>query len=217
MNLRKFLVVVLLGLGCAMSAHAQVGVYGEYLASRLSGIKCFDPQGQCSSANGAVNPAGVLGGVYYDFRKVGPVRLGFDFRGGYQKSNKSAVSSAGGENVTRDSTALFGVRGSFHTKYSWVKPYAQVSAGYTRSNATEPCTLVSTGLPNGALCTTVPYDNFVQYEAFGGLDLKILPIADLRAVELGLGNMNRIGNGQAGTTSSVLVRSIGVGIVFHMP
>jgi hypothetical protein len=217
MNWKKCLVVVLLGLGCAVAARAQAGVYLEYSAEKLSGIHCFDPQGQCSSAGGVVNPAGVLGGAYYDFKKVGPVLLGLDFRGGYQKSNKSAVSSQGGNNATRSTSALFGVRGSVKTPITWLKPYAQVSAGYARSDATEPCTLVSTGLPSGAVCTGIPYDNFIQYEAFTGVNVKLLSFFDLRAVELGIGNMNRVGGGQTGSTSSVLVRSIGVGLVFHMP
>ncbi len=211
--------MVLLGLGCAVAARAQAGAYIEYSAEKLSGIKCFDPQGQCSSAGGVVNPTGVLGGAYYDFKKAGPVLLGLDFRGGYQKSNKSAVTSQGGNNATRSTSALIGVRGSVKTPIPWLKPYAQVSAGYARSDATEPqsCAQAVSGFPNTTLCTSAPYDNFIQYEAFTGLNVRLLSFFDLRAVELGLGNMNRVGGGQTGTTSSVLVRSIGVGLVFHMP
>jgi hypothetical protein len=201
MNFRKCVAVILFGLGSALAAHAQVGVYGEYSADKLSGVTCFDPQGECSSKNGVVNPSGLMGGAYYDFKTFGPVRFGIDARGGVARSNKSAVTAAGGKDTTTENYFLAGVRGTFHTKYSFLKPYLQASAGFARSNATEP--------------TITTYDSFVKYEGFGGVDIKILPMLDLRAVELGIGNMDRVGSGTGG--SSLLVRSIGVGIVLHLP
>src|SRR5665213_3005943 len=145
MRFCKSLAVVLLGLGCAVAAQAQAGVYVGYTATRLSGMTCFDPQGQCSSSGGKVNPAGIQVGAYYDFRTIGPVRLGIDVRGGTQHSNKSGTSSAGGNDATGYDNVLLGLKGSFHTHYSWLSPYAQVSAGYARSNATEPFGAISPG------------------------------------------------------------------------
>jgi hypothetical protein len=206
----------LLGLGCAAAAHAQAGVYVGYQATQLSGITCFAVAPVvCSSTGGKVNPAGVQAGVYYDFRNIGPMRLGLDFRGGTMHSNKSATSSAGGGDTTVLDNALLGVRGSFHTPISWLSPYVQVSAGYARSNAT---------LPFGeSLTTTTPLprteDNFVMYEGFAGLTIHIFPMIDLRPVELGIGNMNRIGNSGASLDgqSSIGVKSIGASVVFHLP
>jgi hypothetical protein len=66
------------------------------------------------------------------------MRLGVDFRGGTMHSNKSATSSAGGNDATVLDNALLGVRGSFHTPISWLNPYVQMSVGYARSNATLP-------------------------------------------------------------------------------
>jgi hypothetical protein len=214
MNLRKFSVVVLLGLASAVAAHAQFGVYGTYSATRLSGITCFDPQGQCSSTGGKVNPAGIAGGVYYDFKKVGPVLLGVDFRGGVAKSNKSATSSAGGENATESDTFLLGVRAVFHPKITWLKPYGQFSMGYARSNATEPFGAATVCSATNYTCPRV-MDNFLQYEVFAGVDIHVLPIVDLRPVELGIGNMNRFGSGSG--PGSVGVKSISAGFVFHLP
>jgi hypothetical protein len=163
-----------------------------------------------------VNPSGIQGGAYYDFRTVGPVRLGFDLRGGTEHSNKSATSSAGGSNATGLDDVLFGVRGSFHTRYSWLSPYAQVSAGYARSNATLPfgaTTLNSGGVPNPRL-----EDNFMMYEGFAGVDIHVFPVIDLRPVELGIGNMDRFGSSATGDgPGSVGVMSIGAAIVFHLP
>ncbi|MGA8939487.1 MAG: hypothetical protein WB439_10010 [Acidobacteriaceae bacterium] len=202
------------GLGYATAAHAQVGVYVGYQATGLSGITCFDPQNACSSANGKVNPAGIQAGVYYDFRNIGPMRLGLDFRGGTMHGNKSATSSAGGNDTTGLDNALVGVRGSFHTHISWLNPYVQVSGGYARSNATLP---IYTGL-----VTTTPLprteDNFFMYEGFVGLTIHIFPMIDLRPVELGIGNMNRFGSSSTEDgPSSIGVKSIGASFVFHLP
>jgi hypothetical protein len=226
MNLCKCFVVVLVGLGCAVVAPAQVGVYGMYSGEHLSNIQCFSPASvSCSNgsaggavvggvqqggATGSINPSGFSGGIYYDFRNVGPVRLGLDVRGGQGHSNKSAAWSAGEKNATEEYMVLAGVRGSMKTKYSWLTPYAEVLGGWTRSDATEPCTLNSFGL-----CTVVPFDNFVRYEAVGGADIHLSSILDLRLVELGIGNMNRIGSGTG--QSSVGVFSVGAGIVLHLP
>jgi hypothetical protein len=214
MNLRKCLVVVVVGLGCAVAAHAQLGLYLGYTANRISGITCYDPQHACSSANGNVNPSGIQGGAYYDFKTYGPVRLGIDLRGGDFHSNKSATSSAGDKNITGMDDVLLGVRGSFHTRYSWLAPYAQVSLGYARSNAAEPINTLTSGY-TGVTNPPRYEDNFFMYEGFVGVDIHVFPVLDLRPVEVGIGNMNRIGNGDG--VSSVGVKTIGAGVVFHLP
>ncbi len=204
------------GLGWAAAAHAQAGVYIGYQATQLSGITCFEPApSQCSSTGGKVNPAGFQAGAYYDFHNFGPMRFGLDLRGGTMHSNKSATSSAGGGDSTVLDNVLLGARGSFRTPISWLTPYVQVSAGYARSNAT---------LPFGAsLTTTTPLprleDNFIMYEGFVGVTIRIFPMLDLRPVELGLGNMNRFGSSGATVDgpSSVGVKSIGASVVFHLP
>jgi hypothetical protein len=221
MNLSKTLVLFFLFAG-AVAARAQFGVYGTYSADRLSGIQCLAPASTNASTacsndklgpgpivtgtspsagqSGAVNPSGFWGGAYYDFKDVGPVRLGIDFRGGEGHSNKSASSSAGGKDSTESYSALGGVRGSFRSPYPWLKPYAQMSVGWTRSDATE---LQHT------------FDNFIRYEGFAGIDIHLASLLDLRPVEVGIGDMQRIGTGTG--SSSVFIRSIGAGIVLHLP
>jgi hypothetical protein len=216
MRFCKSFVIVLLGLGCAVAARAQAGVYVGFNATQLRGITCFDPQGQCSSTGGKVNPQGVQGGAYYDFRNIGPMRLGIDLRGGTEHSNKSATSSAGGSDTTGFNDVLLGVRGSFHTRFSWMNPYVQVSAGYAKSNATLPFGTIASGsgVPNPPRLE----DNFLMYEGFAGFNIHIFPMIDLRPIEVGMGNMNRIGG--AGTVdgpASIGVMSIGAAVVFHMP
>jgi hypothetical protein len=216
MRFCKGLLIVLMGLGCAAAARAQAGVYVGYTATRLSGITCFEVAPvTCSSTNGVVNPSGVQAGAYFNFKTIGPVRLGLDLRGGDFHSNKSATSAAGGKNATGLDDVLVGVKGAFHTRYSWLSPYVQVSAGYARSNATLP---FGSAIATGSSTPPRSEDNFLMYEGFAGIDIHVFPVIDLRPVELGIGNMNRFGTG-GGTDgpSSVGVKSIGAAVVFHMP
>jgi hypothetical protein len=220
MNLCKWMVLVLVGLGGAVAARAQLGVYGTFSADRLSSIPCLSTSVACSNlqqpgGKGSVNPAGFWGGVYYDFRNVGLVRLGLDLRGGQGHSNKSAVSSAGGKDATEEYSALLGVRGSVRTKYTWLKPYAQVSAGWTESNAVEPFGTQSSC--SGVYNCPRQMDNFVRYEGFVGADIHLASFMDLRLVELGIGNMNLVGSAPLAGATSVGVKSIGTGVVFHLP
>ena len=203
------------GFGCATAAHAQAGVYIGYQATQLRGITCFEPAPlQCSSTGGKVNPAGFQAGAYYDFHNFGPMRFGVDFRGGTMHSNKSATSSAGGSDTTVLDNALLGVRGSFRTPISWLSPYVQVSAGYGRSNATLPF-----GTSQTPPLSPRVEDSYIMYEGFAGLSIHIFPMLDLRPIELGIGNMNRVGNSGATVDgpSSVGILSIGGSVVFHMP
>jgi hypothetical protein len=214
MNFGKWIAVVFLGLGCGLTAQAQFGAYVGYTGERLGGITCksfIGTMNNCSATTAnlagsagttattdAVNPSGVYFGGYWDFKTLGPARLGVDARYYNMRSNKSASTSAGGPNATTANTILGGVRGTFHTHYSWLNPYAEIAAGRT-----------STDAANGP----GSFSSYLRYQAFGGVDIRILPVMDLRAVEVGIGNMNAFGSG----SGSIGVRSIGAAIVFHTP
>ncbi|MBB5066792.1 hypothetical protein [Granulicella mallensis] len=229
MRFGKWLGVVLLWLGCGLMARAQAGVYIGYSATRMTGITCFDPQtadpgAQCfttnpsalTTPNNHVNPSGVFLGGTYDFRNVGPVRLGVDLRYNHDRANKSASSGAGGLNTTGANTVLAGIKGTVHTPVKWLKPYAEMAFGWTSSNVTEPFG-TSISFPSSPTPPRL-YDNFFRYEGFIGADIRIAPTIDIRAIEFGLGNMNRLGStGTPGSTTSVGLQSIGAGIVFHLP
>jgi len=202
MSFRKVLLfgaVVVFGL--AGTAHAQFGLYGTYAGTDVTGVTCLDPQSICSASGGGVRPFGAAGGIYYDFKSYGPVRLGFDLRADLLHASKSASSRTGGVGATRAHTALGGVRATFHTPVSYLRPYAQASVGWTSSNVTEP--------------NVETYDNFLQYQVFAGADVRVFPILDVRVVELGIGGMDRVGTGLG--ASSLGVKSISAGIVFHLP
>jgi hypothetical protein len=214
MNFGKWMAVVFLWLGCGLAARAQFGAYFGYTGERLGGITCksfIGTTNNCSSTTAnltgaavstaltdSVNPSGIYFGGYWDFKTLGPVRLGADVRYYDMKSNKSASTAAGGPNATSSNTVLGGVRGTFHTPISWLKPYGEIAIGRS-----------STDAANGP----GSFSSYLRYQGFAGLDIKILPVLDLRAVEVGIGNENQLG----GASGSISVRSIGASIVFHTP
>ena len=225
MVLRKAVGLGLTAFLClAGAAHAQLGVYGMYEGTDVTNVTCLalqaTPSEQCSSPNGAVKPFGGVGGAYYDFKTFGLVRLGIDARGEFLHANKSAADSTGQSGATRLHGALGGVRASFHTRYNWLKPYAEVGVGWVNSNVTEPSCLTNTGITpacGGGSFNPTPrkFDNFLKYEGLVGVDIRVFPIVDLRPIELGIGEMNRVGTGNG--DSSLGVKSIGAGLVFHLP
>ncbi len=176
-------------------ARAQFAIYGTVAGERMSGFTCQAVNNQCASNDGAVRPFGSNFGVYYDFRSVGPVRLGADLRGSYLSYNKSAVEYLGGAGVVKQYGALGGVRGSIGTPIRILHPYAEALVGFAKMNA----------------ASTNPqiYSNYTQVQGFIGADVAIAPYLDIRAIEFGAGAL--FGPDTHGT------QSIGAGLVFHMP
>jgi hypothetical protein len=205
----------------AGAAQAQVGIYGMYEGTDTTNVTCLalqaTPSQQCSSPNGTVKPFGGVVGLYYDFGKsFGPVRFGVDARSEFLHANKSAADSTGESGATRLHGAMGGVRATFRTPYNWVKPYGQVSVGWASSNVSEiHCLTISSCLGSQSFPTPVKFDNFLKYEVFAGVDIRVFPILDVRPIELGIGGMNRVGTGSG--DSSLGVKSIGAGLVFHLP
>ncbi len=85
-----------------VSAHAQLGVYGEFTVNRLSNIVSspvpFPPNSTDPAFKRAntVDPLGGTGGVYYDFLKLGPVKLGADLRGRILSTKRGAYVNFNG-------------------------------------------------------------------------------------------------------------------------
>jgi hypothetical protein len=183
-----------------VSAHAQVGVYGMFTVDRLSNIQSSPLLPSPPPRVDPVNPLGGTGGVYYDFFKLGPVRLGADLRGSILTTKRGAyVTNDGGG--TRIYSTLGGIRGVFHTPVAPLKPYIQLSAGLGRSDY---------GLfTNGAV---VLHNNF-QYEGLAGLDIKLLPIMDWRVAEFGYGGLDPFG----ANSHNYPIKQVSMGFVFHLP
>src|ERR1700716_572488 len=169
MILRKaVLLLAAVAVATATCSQAQVGVYGMFTADRLSNIASSpvplppNSAGTAFSRANTVDPLGGTGGVYYDFMKLGPVRLGADLRGSILTTKRGAYINFNGPGA-RIYSVLGGVRGSFQTPVKSLKPYLQISAGLGRSDY---------GLYTGRPASSQPlpnviYNNF-QYEGFAG-------------------------------------------------
>jgi hypothetical protein len=209
MILRKaVLFVAAVAVSTTASAHAQFGVYGMFTVDRLSNIASSpQPKTATDLANtraNTVDPLGGTGGVYYDFMKLGPVRLGADVRGSVLTTKRGAYVNFNGSGA-RIYSVLGGVRASFHTPIASLKPYIQVSAGLGRSDYG----LFTQGSTNGQV---VIHNNF-EYEGLAGLDIKLLPILDWRVAELGYGGLAAFGT----YSHNYPIKQVSMGFVFHLP
>ncbi len=195
MNLRRLaLPLVLLALSSA--AHAQISAYGLFTAERFDGIHCVT--GGCPEATGSNSPIGGTAGITYDVRTIGRVRLGVDVRGTIEKGSKNASSYFSSD--YRAYSVLGGLRASFQTRVPLVRPYVQGSVGLGRNN----------GLGDNA-----DFANRIQYGGFAGADIRLLPVVDFRAIEVGYGSIGGAGTGANNGSHSVL--SISTGVVLHFP
>jgi len=214
MILRKaVLLLAAVAVATATSSHAQVGVYGMFTADRLSNIASSPvplPPNSTGTAFGRANtvdPLGGTGGVYYDFMKLGPVRLGADLRGSILTTKRGAYINFNGPGA-RIYSVLGGVRGSFQTPVKSLKPYVQISAGLGRSDYGLYSNLPASNQP----VPNVIYSNF-EYEGLAGLDIKLLPIMDWRVAEFGYGGLNPFGT----YSHNYPIKQVSMGFVFHLP
>jgi hypothetical protein len=210
MILRKaVLFLAAVAVATTVSAQAQVGVYGMFTVDRLSNIASSPllPPNSIDRAfarANTVDPLGGTGGVYYDFMKLGPVKLGADLRGSILTTKRGAYLSFNGPGA-RIYSVLGGVRGSFQTPVKSLKPYLQVSAGLGRSDYGLFSSSSGSG-PNAI------YNNF-QYEGLAGLDIKLLPILDWRVAEFGYGGLDPFGT----NSHNYPIKQVSMGFVFHLP
>jgi hypothetical protein len=206
MNISKLTLALASLFFAATTASAQLAVYGTVTVRRMYNIPYT--QGTTSYTNGSFDPIGGTGGIFYDLRTIGPVRLGIDARGTIVNSNQSAYTSynAGGGHI---GSGLGGVRASFHVPLFSLKPYVQGSVGVARTNFG---TQYNTTLATGSLSSTtgIQLTNHLEYDVFAGVDYAILPILDFRVVELGYGAVQ-------GPSHTYPVQSLSSGIVFHLP
>jgi hypothetical protein len=222
------------------TAHAQFGAYGMFTVDRIGNI-ASSPLQQPSpdttyKRNDTVDPLGGTGGVYYDFWKLGPVKLGADLRGSILTTKRGAYANFGAQGARIYST-LGGIRAVFHTPIAPLKPYIQGSVGLGRSDyglltvynvPTCSTTPGVTNPPNCALPTTgsnpvtgttpvasanITLHNNFEYMGLAGLDIKVLPMVDYRVVELGYGGLNPFGTDGHNYT----IRQVSMGFVFHLP
>jgi hypothetical protein len=208
----------------AASAHAQFSVYGTVTLDHMSGIQSSPVLNlltpppcsaslttNCTSYKNAVDPIGFTGGVTWDFKRVGPVLLSADARGVIESYHQGAQANAQGAG-TRIYSGLGGIKASFHTPVRFLLPYVQGSVGYARSNY-GVLTNAVLPLPTTTTFPGIPTQNNLQYSAYGGLDIRVTPLLDFRAVEVGYGALQEMGN----FSHTYPILSISSGFVLHIP
>jgi hypothetical protein len=212
MNFRKavFFLAAVAIVSC-VSASAQVGVYGMFTADELSNIASSPlplPPNSTAPAfarSNSVNPLGGTGGAYWDFMKLGPVRLGVDARGSILSTKRGAYLNFDGPGA-RIYSVLGGVRASFHTPIAALKPYIQGSVGLGRSDY---------GLYVGRPASPAPLPNLVfsnfEWQALAGVDVRLLPMLDWRMVEFGYGGLDPFGT----YSHNYPIKQVSSGFVVH--
>ena len=209
----------------AASAHAQFSVYGTVTLDHLTGINTSPVLNtltpgpctstvttNCTSYRSDVNPIGFTGGVSYDVKQVGPALLTADVRGIVENNHQGAQTSAQGAG-THIYSVLGGVKASFSTPLSYLRPYVEGAVGYARSNYGVLTNAGTTNAAGNPILPGVSTQGNLEYHVFAGADLRVLPIADWRVVELGYGALNEIGN----YSHTYPLYSVSSGVVFHFP
>ena len=204
---KAVLLLAAVAVATTISAQAQVGVYGMFTVDRLSNIQSSPlPAPTTNGPNARLNtadPLGGTGGIYYDFLKLGPIKLGADLRGSILSTKRGANVSFN-DSGTRIYSALGGIRAVFHTPIAPLKPYIQGSVGLGRSDYG-----LSNTTPSGQV---ILYNNF-EYEGLAGLDIKLLPIMDWRVAEFGYGGLDPFGT----YSHNYPIKQVSMGFVFHLP
>jgi hypothetical protein len=181
--MKRWLAVLVVLVGTA-SAHAQFGIYGMGSAGKLSGFNSIYAGGTGLNKAGNFWAYGGTFGIYDDFLKLGPLKLGGDARGFAQHSSNSNNSDG---NQIRG--GLAGLRLALHAPLIPFKPYIQGEIGAASTNYGQNSS--RTG-------------NFAYQIQFGA-DFTVFPHLDLRA-EYGIGKLDDV-FGSGGAT----MQQLGIG------
>jgi hypothetical protein len=170
---------------------AQTSIYITSSSAHLSNVEA----GELPSGSGYQEQyssfwtSGVGGGVTLSFLPLGPVKLGFDFRGSTRPGTPGA------------DTAMVGVKLGFSPPALRVKPYLQASGGYLASRSVNVANL---GTFN---------NKYVGWEILGGIDYPLVKLLDVRMIELGGGTAVSLPG--FGSGPSISLFTINAGLVLH--
>jgi hypothetical protein len=159
-----------------VSSHAQIGIYVNPVATRVSnsqadtGPFAFLGEGTTSRTIWGAD----IGG-YYDFFHGKSVDAGFDLR-----------DTISGANNARMNTFLVGARViAKNLSPSW-RPYVQLSGGVGTTRA-----------PHTSLKTSR-----ATYGVFAGADYRLNRYIDIRVLEIGYGSLTTVSNSSIGNTTA---------------
>lgn len=151
------------------TAHAQTGIYGGFSAAKVN-----FPSDQWAY--------GGLFGIYSDFAKLPPVRVGGDLRFSVIRPDS---------NTTLFST-LIGPRVAFHPPAIPLTPYAEILIGSGRYSFTN---------------NVGPATKF-EYVAIGGVDHPLVPHLDWRVVEFSYGRLGTVKRQSQRLTTDTLTTGV---------
>ena len=193
---RLLLLAVLLA---APAAPAQIiSVYATFSGTNASGLV----NGNSGNVISGYTPTttthfspGVGAGVTLGILPIGPVHLGLDLRGATRPGNDGY------------DLIMAGPRLGLKLPVIRFKPYVQASGGYLRTRTT----LVNSGLPPGSQLTA----DYGAFEVLAGVDYALLPILDLRVIEVGGGRAYELTAAGVSNTYQVSLFTINSGLVLH--
>jgi hypothetical protein len=191
MKFRLFAVVVGLAL-TTIAAHAQVGLYLNPIAIRVSNSKAdtgpFAFLGENSTSKMFY---GVNFGGYYDFYQQGKTEVGLDVRDSIVHGNSASLNSF-----------LVGIRVATKPFSRPLKPYLQASVGIGTSRP--PTTTVRT--------------NRAEFGVYGGVDYELNRHVDYRIAEVGFNSLTTASSttiGGIGDIPASRLISFSTGLVFR--
>jgi hypothetical protein len=192
--MRKYVAIATLFLFSAVAAHAQAAsIYVTSSSSHFSNVQT----GLALTGSGYQEQyasfwaSGIGGGVTLNFLPIGPVKVGFDFRG------STRPGTAGAD------TAMAGFRVGFNPPLIHLKPYVQASGGYVGTRTVNLTQAVGGTFTN----------KYAAWEIIGGVDVPIAPILDLRLIELGGGTGANVNGGTGSPNISLF--TVNTGFVLH--
>ena len=199
--MRRIFTIAALILLSAVAAHAQaVSIYATTSSADFTNVQT----GSAYTTSGYQEQysnfwaSGIGGGVTLNFLPIGPVKLGFDFRG----STKPGTPGS--------DTAMGGFRVAFNPPIIHLKPYVQASGGYVATRTVN----VSTSPSNPSQIVGGTFTNkYAAWEILGGVDVPIAPILDLRLIELGGGT--GMPAGLSSSTPNISLFTVNSGLVLH--
>ena len=181
----------------APTAQAQViSLYGTFsdthLTNLVNGTQGNVIAGYTNTTANRFDP-GFGAGATFGFLPVGPIHLGLDIRAAIKPGNNGS------------DLIIAGPRLGIKLPVIRLKPYVEAAGGYLRTRTT----LINSPLPSGTQDT----GTYAAYEFLGGVDYPLLPILDLRLIELGGGQGRSAFT--SGNGSNVSLFTINSGLVLH--
>lgn len=185
-------------LGAAFPAAAQVGIYGEFSSSRIN-------------VPNQPEQYGVTFGGYSErslARHLKALKFGPDFRMTMQSGSNSS-NSLGGAPAQSLLMIEGGPRLAFRTPIARLQPYIEGLVGGGNSQIGEVIPDGSPVPPNAPL-KNKNGGGSLEIQGLGGLDVRVHPRLDWRAVEVGYARLFSTG------TYGLTFATFSTGLVFHL-